>query len=461
MEDRPAELMIDVHQLRLGMFVVLDLGWMGHPFPRSRFKIRSAEQLHQLRGLRLKTVRVLREQSDPEAFDALPSPPSEAPAPSFVQVNNSPLPSPELDASAVLAAQNTLKRQILELQNASLARCEKQFGAASAAWKQIASLSLREPLVALQRSTEVVGGFMDELSGTREVSIRLLSEAAGDAGALHALNVTVISLLLGRAMKFDEATLHDIGLGALLHDIGKQALPERMRWKSDQFTAAEDRSFRDHVLQGVQIAKRMGLTEGAQRVIAQHHETADAKGYPLGAGGDEISDAAKVVSLVNGYDNLCNPGVSSSAATPHEALSLMFAQIKPRFDPACLTAFIRLMGVYPPGSIVQLRDDRFALVVSVNAARPLKPTVIVFDAKVPRDEAVLLDLQSNVKLGIRRSLHPRHLEPSALAYLAPSKRNSYFFEQNNEATEINSGTAWVMDGGGPGHGAGMASDTGE
>jgi len=248
-------------------------------------------------------------------------------------------------------------------------------------------------------------------------------------------------------MKLDEATMLDIGVGALLHDIGKQSLPDRIRIRSNTFTAVEERIYREHVSLGLQIAQKMGATAEVQSVIAQHHETADGKGYPKGLSGANMSQAAKVVTLVNAYDNLCNPGNPASASTPHEAVSLMFAQLKPRFDPSCLTAFIRLMGVYPPGSVVQLSDERFALVVSVNPDRPLKPTVLIFDPKIPRDEALLLDLHTDPTLSIRRSLHPRNLTRAVLDYLSPRKRMSYFFERGTEVGEAQGGTAWVFDAG--------------
>ena len=86
-----------------------------------------------------------------------------------------------------------------------------------------------------------------------------------------------------------------------------------------------------------------------------------------------MSAAARIVALVNRYDNLCNPPVLAQALTPHEALSLLFAQARSKFDASMLNSFIRMMGVYPAGSVVQLTDERYALVMSVNSTRPLKP----------------------------------------------------------------------------------------
>jgi hypothetical protein len=141
-----------------------------------------------------------------------------------------------------------------------------------------------------------------------------------------------------------------------------------------------------------------------------------------------MSVAARIVALVNRYDNLCNPPVLGLAHTPHEALSLLFAQAKSQFDAGMLNAFIRMMGVYPAGSVVQLTDDRYALVMSVNSTRPLKPNVLVHDPALPRDEALHLNLMGTPDLGIRRSLKPAQLPADARDYLAPRPRVAYFFE---------------------------------
>jgi hypothetical protein len=87
-----------------------------------------------------------------------------------------------------------------------------------------------------------------------------------------------------------------------------------------------------------------------------------------------------------------------------------------------------MMGIYPPGSAVQLTDDRYALVVAVNPARPLKPRVLVHEPSVPRQDALLLDLAAQPVLAIRRSLRPLDLPRESYDYLAPRHRIGYFFE---------------------------------
>ncbi len=141
-----------------------------------------------------------------------------------------------------------------------------------------------------------------------------------------------------------------------------------------------------------------------------------------------MSLAARIVAIVNRYDNLCNPPPRTAALTPHEAVATLFAQGRSRFDAAVLNAFIRVVGVYPAGSLVQLTDDRYAMVVGVNSSRPLKPRVLVHDPRVPRNEALVIDLERAADLGIRRSLPPARVPAAALAYLDPRPRVSYYFE---------------------------------
>jgi hypothetical protein len=170
-------------------------------------------------------------------------------------------------------------------------------------------------------------------------------------------------------------------------------------------------------------------------VIAQHHEHADGTGFPEKLNSDRMTMAARIVALVNRYDNLCNPHLLARAMTPHESLSLLFAQGRSKYDTSILGAFIKMMGVYPPGSLVQLTDDRYALVVAVNSTRPLKPSVLVHDPAMPRDDALVLNLETATGLGIRRSVRAQQTPPTALDYLAPSTRVTYYFEASNAADE--------------------------
>jgi hypothetical protein len=217
-------------------------------------------------------------------------------------------------------------------------------------------------------------------------------------------------------------------VGALSHDIGKIQLPVALQKPDDSFTSIEQARYREHVAAGVALGKSMGLAPGALLVIGQHHEHCDGTGFPQGVDANRMSMAARLVALVNRYDNLCHPAQAARALTPHEALSLLFTQGQRRYDQTLLTAFVRMMGVYPPGSVVQLTDDRWAVVESVNAARPLKPKVTVYEEGVPHDEVLMLDLAREPSIGIRRSLAAAQLPREVQSHLIPRPRSSWYFE---------------------------------
>jgi putative nucleotidyltransferase with HDIG domain len=431
---------IDVSQLRRGLFVQLDLGWMDHPFPKGSFRIASEEQIQRIRSLGLSQVRYFPAQSDADALlggDAAPE--SDVP---FGADGPLALPPPQVDAAgqdtglsvpqAVLddaAVFKSERREKLNAQQRSLQICERRFNEAMRQFRRVAEQASSKPVAAREQSEALVSGCVNDILGDGESAIRLLSETMGDRSAEHPVNVMVISLLLGKALGLPVADMHTLGVAALVHDLGKAQLPERMRYADPSFTDTEQQCYREHVDHSLAVAQRMQVPQAVLSAVAEHHEMIDGSGFPGHLRGDRISPAGKILALVNHYDNLCNPARMVNALTPHEALSLIFAQMKPRFDSLTLGAFIRMMGVYPPGSVVQLANEGFAIVVSVNSARPLKPRVIVHDVSVPREEALIVDLEDAPALGIRRSMKPSQLPRAALEYLSPRPRTCYYYER--------------------------------
>ena len=426
---------VEIAKLRLGMYVVLDIGWLAHPFPTSSFRLTQASQIDTLRSLGLKSVPV-----DP-ARSALTDV-----AAGMDTADASPLQAAQAAAKAAAAqlaaekaAHQAMERaeraRMLAQQQRKLAVCEKRFGETSRIYRQVVDLSAAKPQDAAQQCSAMVSGLLAEMGNADEMSIRLMSESAGEKSAQHPVNVTIVSLLLARAMGLSASDMQELGVAAFVHDIGKLQVPDRVRWLVDGFNAAETRLYQEHVAFGVQAAKAMGLSQAATLAIAQHHEGHDGSGFPKRVKGEEITALGRILGVVNRYDSLVNPSRPSAALTPHEALAAIFSQYKSQCEPAVLSAFIRMMGIYPPGSVVQLFDERYALVVAVNSSRPLKPSVVVHDTRVPRHEALVVDLERSPELGIRRSVRPAVLPTASMDYLAPRVRVNYFFEAGKETDD--------------------------
>lgn len=427
MQDRTSDPLIDVSQLAVGMFIHLDLGWMSHPFPLSSFKIASSDQLLILRRLGLTQVRWSPAKSDltlqPPASDAVAGSPSQTGEAGGAGTDAAAVEQPTPEELAREA-----HRRALAAQRQALRLCEAQYGEAADGFRAVIDHVQSDPHQARAEAESLTSALLDKMLVEGDLNMRLLNESAGDRSTAHALNVCIIALLLGRAFGLGRDEMMDLGVGSLLHDVGKLEIAPRLRHRDESFTSAETQAYQQHVAKGVAIAQAMGLAPAPLLIIAQHHEHADGSGFPQRINMDRMSTGARIVALVNRFDGLCNPLITSKAMTPHEALSLMFAQGRNRFDATMLNAFIRMMGVYPPGSTVQLTDDRYALVVSVNSARPLKPRVMVHDAKVPKEEALILNLEDMPDLGIRRSLKPQFLPRHSLDYLSPRARIAYFFD---------------------------------
>jgi putative nucleotidyltransferase with HDIG domain len=405
-------------ELRIGLYIYLDIGWMDHPFPVSSFEIRNQDQIHKLQALGLQKIRYAPDKSQPDTQAS-----STKKIPDVNTVANTE--SPE-----ALAAKH--RKALLASQQASLMACERQFGQATQDFKHLTEIVHAQPPAAKESASKLVEGMLNGILNHDESAIRLLSEKAGEKTALHSINVTLISLLLGKALELPKDDMLELGIGALLHDVGKIELPDRLRWVDEQSSQAERQLYQSHVAHGVNLARKMQLSSSATLLIAQHHEFADGSGYPGHIHVDKMTTLSRIISLVNRFDNMCNPSNVALAITPHEALSLLFTKNKMQSDTATLTAFIKMMGIYPPGSVVQLSDERYALVVSVNSARPIKPKVIIHDPSVPRDDALMINLEHETHLGIRRSLKPVQLPKAAYDYLSPRKRLCYFFERASD-----------------------------
>ncbi|GAB3737354.1 DUF3391 domain-containing protein [Silanimonas algicola] len=444
---------IDVSRLRVGVYVQVDLHESTFAFPAGGFLIANDAQLAELRAAGIKRVRYspgksevlpLPEQGVVPTWSALGVPRFDDPVPDMPAASSAASAAlPETVAvtgatsvtsvSAAREVQPTAaakRRSLLADQQASLDRCEHQFSEATRQLRSVLQNAKSNPAQARVVAQGQVDAMVGQVAGMGEVAIRLLSEKAGQETTFHAMNVSVLSILLGRALRFDDGQLASLGLGAMLHDIGKLELPDRLRWRDDNAPAVERRLFQGHAAHGVGLGRKMGLPPEVLDIIAQHHEHADGSGYPSGLKGEQIKPLARVVGLVNQYDNLCNPGNPAQSLTPHDALALIFARQRDAFDAAVLAAFIRMMGVYPPGSVLQLNDERYAIVVSVNSDRPLKPRILIHEPEVPADEALIVDLEHHPEIGIQRAIKPVQLPRAVFDYLSPRKRMCYFFERS-------------------------------
>ena len=410
--------------LRIGLYIHIDLQWFRHPFTLNSFKITSDQQVQDLRALKLPRFRYDPKRSEDAPGFELPAPALDADAPAAIAS-----PARAGDAEPAAAAADPAVEQLRDYRIAAT-RTEKSFMKAVGVVRRLNKDLQSRPRESLEEMGHLVDQMVTVFLGRPEVTLQVMGENCGGEEAYHhSLNVSILCMMLAKGLELSSEQADILGRGALLHDIGMIEFPQRvLNGRSGEQTRPEGIPRARHIEYGLMIGKQLGLAPGILSIIEQHHELADGTGYPRGLELEQIAPLARVVCLANFYDNLCNPLDFSLAMTPHETLSFIFARRKSQFDARVLQLMIRALGVYPPGSIVELSNGAIAMVVSVNPHKPLRPWVLLYDFAVPKEDAAMLNLEMQVDVTISRGIRPALLPPPVYAYLSPRKRITYFFD---------------------------------
>lgn len=407
---------IPVNRLQPGMFISLEaLGWMDHPFLLNRFRISSAQQIKALQRMGLTSV-----EWDPERSSSSPLP--EAPTSVEAEVDFS---AGALDA---LLDNKRDRVQRVREKRENIARCARLFEQETGSIRQILGEVGTRPNEAHANSRAIVDRLVGGLVNAGSVAVHLVNLKKGEIGPPnHAMNVMVLSLLLGKSLGLQEEEMKNLGLGAMLHDVGLTEIPARVV-RNQNRTASEEQFYRTHIGLGLNVVTTMkNLPVTVKNIIACHHETWDGQGYPNGLSGAKIPRLARIVAIANRYDNLCNPLDAKNACMPAEAVARMFKNESAAYDPEILSAFVKALGVYPPGTFVVLSDGSYGLVIESSSRDLLRPLLMLYDASVPRSEALLLDMREADET-ITATLAPSDIPREVIEYLAPQGRVDFYLE---------------------------------
>ena len=414
----PENSFVTMDQLQIGLYVYLDMKWFEHPFAFNNFKIKDEEQIRIIRSLGVKKVRF-----DPTRSD-LKSPPKAS-----GQAHEEEKPEePVLKEHPALAAKRALIEKI-KVQREAAARIENAFVDTAKTIHNVEKNLLTHPEETVDQANKLVGQIADSILTAPELAIQVMGDkVGGEEMYFHSLNVTMLSLMMARDIKLPQEAVQPLGMGALFHDIGRREIPDKILMKMEPLTQSERNYYELHCQYGVEVGRKLKFPLPTLAIIQEHHELVDGSGYPRKLKGDEISILARIVAIANYYDELCNPQNILNALTPHEALATMFAKLRTKFDAKLLQVFVRCLGVYPPGTVVQLSNGLIGMVVTINTAKPMKPMVMVYDASIPKEEAILVDLEGEADVNISKAIRPAQLPREVYNYLSPRKQVSYYFD---------------------------------
>ncbi|HZK43914.1 MAG TPA: HD-GYP domain-containing protein [Syntrophomonadaceae bacterium] len=223
----------------------------------------------------------------------------------------------------------------------------------------------------------------------------------------HSVNVCVVTIMIGITLGYNDFKLRELGLGALLHDIGKTKIDKAILHKPDDLTAEEFSEITKHTEYGFEILRQYDdISLLSAHIAFQHHERWDGQGYPRKLHGDQIHEYARIVAVADVYDALLADRPYRPAYSINQTLTVLKRMAGIYLDNKCVDALISNVAIYPIGSIVELNTGDIAIVIDINKKFPTKPKLKIIYNKNTRSLCPphMIDLSKMTTVVIKRGL---------------------------------------------------------
>ena len=417
---------VDVHDLRKGMFVSeLDRPWLGTPFLFQGFEIQTDEEMQQLRAL-CQYVYVLSGDELASRTAHRTKPATAAPpaariitktTTAFAVTETS---SREIPRSGMPPSRYTdLTPVEEELQQAT----EVERSARETIYSILDDARLGRS-VDTPRARKVVGQMTESIIRNPDALVWLTHlKKKHEYTALHSLRVCVLALALGRHLGYSPEKLNILGIGALLHDIGKLHVPIEILDKPEALTREEFEIMKLHVPNGLKILENAeGIPPAALEVVGRHHERYNGNGYAFGLSSDGIGEFGLVSAIVDTYDAITSDRSYHLSLSAADALKIIYEGRQKAYHPGLTEQFIQCMGIFPIGSIVELSTGSIGVVITANRTRRLRPRValILSPEKKPYTPANILDLMTVTHDASGKPIEIKNMLPSGTFGINPT-----------------------------------------
>jgi len=355
---------VPVEQVVVGMYVHdLNCSWIDHPFASNRFLIRREAEIARIHALGVHEIYI-----DTNKGIDLPDAPSEAEVQQELQV--------ELDRVVEQGGEEVVPAVSAREERANAEKV--QFEAARLVTSIMGDVRLGRQIEAA-KVDHVVDRMVSSIFRNKDALLSLGRIRQMDRYTFeHSVSVAVLLVAFAHELELERKVIHQIGVGALLHDVGKILVPDEILNKPGKLTDEEFKVMRMHVVWSDQLlAKSPGISDIARAVAAEHHERFDGTGYPHGLAGDGISRYGQMAAIVDVYDAITADRCYHKGEEPTRVLRKLLEWSKHHFNPELVQRFIRCVGIYPVGTLVRLESGRLAVVVAAGDKGPLFPVVRV------------------------------------------------------------------------------------
>jgi HD-GYP domain-containing protein (c-di-GMP phosphodiesterase class II) len=243
---------------------------------------------------------------------------------------------------------------------------------------------------------KIVDGLVSSVERNPDSLVLLNQEKQAETYmSFHAIRSCTLALIFGRHLSLSRDQLMILGLGALMHDVGMVKVPDEILNKPIGLSETEFEIMESHVPAGVEILKGSdGFPKESIQIVEQHHERHDGSGYPKKINGDLIGLSGSIGAIVDVYDAITSQRIYRGGISAEDALKRMYEWRRKDFQPELVEEFIRCMGIFPIGSLVELNTGGIGVVITINRERRLKPKValVLRSNKEPYTERFIADL---------------------------------------------------------------------
>ncbi|MDZ5713603.1 HD-GYP domain-containing protein [Jeotgalibacillus haloalkalitolerans] len=227
----------------------------------------------------------------------------------------------------------------------------------------------------------ILKNIMSEMDANQDLLMILSDAYIYDSYIFHhSYNVTLYTLAIGKELKLPVKQLEQLGLGAMLHDIGKTMVDESVLMKEGPLTEEEFEEIKQHTVHGFEVLKNLhNVSLLTAHCAFQHHERLNGSGYPRGITGEDIHPYAKIIAVADVFDACTSNRVYRDKMLPADALEILLAGSGTLFDPTVIKAFQMGIAIYPNGLTVQLSDGRKGIVARQNKGVSTRPVIRVIE----------------------------------------------------------------------------------
>jgi len=359
---------IKVEQLKPGVFVHdFNCGWLHHPFLADRTKLKTDKDIDKVVKYGIRELYIDTEKG--------------------LDVDDAPTQTEtreKIQAEIAKLSGQPAKRGDRSLFKDEIARARQLIGEVKEATKKLMHDIRLGKRMDIQQVESLVARMSDSVLNDKDALVSLLRiKNVDEYTYLHSMAVSALCMSFTQGLGFDAAQVKQIGIGGLLHDIGKMRVPNEILNKPGPLTEKEFEIMKQHVKAGEAVLREYtSLDESCTCVTSHHHERLDGTGYPEGLKGDEISLSGQIAAIVDIYDALSSERCYKKAMFPTSALSKLFEWSRSYLNRDLVEKFIAHLGIYPIGTLVRLENHFVGVVVDHGEKDLLHPVVrAVVDAR--------------------------------------------------------------------------------